>query len=104
MGLAPIKATGGAEVEKIGLVDGLKMVVFSRRFWPIGIWAFCVIGISFAVGGLWGGPYLMHVYGLSKTAAGGVLSTFALSLIFGSPLFGWLGNRLVANRYLSAAA
>ena len=93
MGLAPIKAANAAEVEKIGLIDGLKMVVFSRRFWPIGIWAFCVIGISFAVGGLWGGPYLMHVYGLSKTAAGGVLSTFALALIFGSPLFGWLGNR-----------
>jgi sugar phosphate permease len=93
MGLAPIKTAEEAQVETIGLVDGLKMVVFSRRFWPIGIWAFCVIGIAFAVGGLWGGPYLMHVYGLSKTAAGGVLSTFALALIFGSPLFGWLGNR-----------
>ena len=93
MGLAPIKTADGAETEKINLIEGLKMVFFSRRFWPIGIWAFCVIGISFAVGGLWGGPYLMHVYGLSKTAASGVLSTFALALIFGSPLFGWLGNR-----------
>jgi len=93
MGLAPIKANDEAQTAKVGLAAGLKMVVCSRRFWPIGIWAFCVIGISFAVGGLWGGPYLMHIYGLSKTAAGGVLSTFALALIFGSPLFGWLGNR-----------
>jgi MFS family permease len=92
MGLAPIKSDGAAVAEKIGLMDGMKMVAFSGRFWPIAIWAFCVVGISFAVGGLWGGPYLMHVYGLSKTAAGGVLSTFALALIFGSPLFGWLGN------------
>jgi len=82
-----------AQDERIGLARGMKMVITSGRFWPVSIWAFCVIGISFAVGGLWGGPYLMQVYGLSKTAAGGVLSTFALSLIFGSPLLGWIGNR-----------
>ena len=69
------------------------MMVTSVHFWPIAIWAFCVIGISFAIGGLWGGPYLMQVYGLSKAAAGGVLSTFALALILGSPLLGWLANR-----------
>ena len=69
------------------------MVAFSGRFWPVSIWAFCVIGISFAIGGLWGGPFLMQVYGLSKTAAGGVLSTFALALIAGSPVLGGLANR-----------
>jgi sugar phosphate permease len=97
MGLAPFKGVeevNASTEQAISLVDGLKMVVFSSRFWPVAVWAFCVIGISFAIGGLWGGPYLMHVYGLSKTAAGGVLSTFALALIFGSPLFGWLGNRI----------
>ena len=93
MGLAPVKAADAPTAAKIGLVEGLKMVVFSSRFWPLAVWSFCVIGISFAVGGLWGGPYLMNVYGLSKAAASGVLSTFALALIFGSPLCGWLGNR-----------
>ena len=93
MGLAPIKAADATMGDKIRLKDGLKMVVSSGRFWPLAVWSFCVIGVSFAIGGLWGGPYLMHVYGLSKTAAGGVLSTFALALIFGSPAFGWLSNR-----------
>ena len=93
MGLPPIRLDRAAKEAEIGLMAGMRMVVFSGRFWPIAIWAFCVVGISFAVGGLWGGPYLMQVYGLSKTAAGGVLSTFALALIFGSPLLGWLGNR-----------
>lgn len=93
MGLSPIGAGLQTEEEGIGLMRGMKMVITSGRFWPVSIWAFCVIGISFAVGGLWGGPYLMQVYGLSKTASGGVLSTFALSLIFGSPALGWLGNR-----------
>jgi len=93
MGLPPIGEMLQGEEERIGLVSGMKMVITSGRFWPVSIWAFCVIGVSFAVGGLWGGPYLMQVYGLSKTAAGGVLSTFALSLIFGSPALGWIGNR-----------
>ena len=92
MGLPPINPEKNPVSEKIDLMNGMKMVVFSAKFWPMAIWAFCVIGITFAVGGLWGGTYLMQVYGLSKTAAGGVLSTFALALIFGSPLFGWLGN------------
>ena len=35
----------------------------------------------------------MQVYGHSKTSAGGVLSTFALALIFGSPLLGWFANQ-----------
>ena len=93
MGLPSIRPDGHAAQKEIGVLSGIKMVVFSGRFWPIAVWAFCVVGISFAVGGLWAGPYLMQVYGLSKSAAGAVLSTFALAMIFGSPLLGWLSNR-----------
>jgi sugar phosphate permease len=76
----------------IHLMQSLKMVVTAGRFWPVSIWTFCVIGTSFAIGGLWGGPYLMQVYGLSNTAAGGILATFAMALIIGSPLLSWLAN------------
>jgi sugar phosphate permease len=93
MGLPTIRPDRNERQKEIGVLSGMKMVVFSGRFWPIAVWAFCVIGISFAVGGLWGGPYLMQVYGLSKSATGAVLSTFALAMIFGSPLLGWLSNR-----------
>jgi sugar phosphate permease len=93
MGLASVRPDHETAQAKIGLLSGMKMVVLSGRFWPIAIWAFCVVGLSFAVGGLWGGPYLMHVYGLSKSAAGAVLSTFAVAMIFGSPLLGWSANR-----------
>jgi MFS family permease len=78
---------------RISLLDGMRLVILSGRFWPIAIWSFCVVGLSFAIGGLWGGPYLMQVYGLSKTGAGAVLSTFSLALIGGSPLLGFLANR-----------
>jgi sugar phosphate permease len=93
MGLPSIRPGRDATQKEIGVLSGMKMVIFSGRFWPIAVWAFCVVGISFAVGGLWGGPYLMQVYGLSKSATGAVLSTFALAMILGSPLLGWLSNR-----------
>jgi len=95
MGLAPIRTEPSAGPGPgMPLWQGLKTVVTAGRFWPVSIWAFFAPGIAFAVGGLWGGPFLMQVYGLSKSAAGGVLSMFALSLIVGSPLLGWAANRL----------
>ena len=94
MGLPTITLVPVGEQERgVSLLEGLKMVVTSWRFWPISFWAFCATGISFAIGGLWGGPYLMQVYDLGKTAAGSVLSTFAVALIFGSPALSWLANR-----------
>ncbi len=79
--------------DKIGLIDGLRQVVLAARFWPISLWPFFATGIAFSLGGLWGGPFLMQVYGMSKAAAGGVLSMFALALIIGGPLLSWIANR-----------
>ena len=79
--------------EQVSLLSGIRIVILSGRFWPIAIWSFCVVGLSFAIGGLWGGPYLMNVHGLSKTGAGAVLSTFSLALIGGSPVLSYMANR-----------
>jgi sugar phosphate permease len=62
------------------------------RFWPLPVYAFCAIGTFFALAGLWAGPYLMHIHGMSKTEAGVVLSMGAFSLIAGSPLLSFLSN------------
>ncbi len=85
--------TGGPERGR-SLMEGIKLVVSSGRFWPIAVWPFFAIGVAFAFGGLWGGPYLIQVYGLSKTAAGGVLSMFAVALMVGSPFLSWIANRI----------
>ena len=94
-GFPPINIVPAVEPkEGRSLLGGVKLVVSSGRFWPISAWAFFSPGISFALGGLWGGPYLIQVYGLSKTAAGGVLSTFAVALMVGSPFESWVANRI----------
>ena len=80
--------------KKISLSAGLKMVLAEKDFWPVAIWSFFTIGIFFDLAGLWGGPYLIQVYGLSKTASGAILSMSAVALIFGSPLLGFLSNHV----------
>ena len=48
--------------------------------------SFFVCGVFFGFGGLWAGPYLMQVYGLSRAETGSVLNMLAVGLIVGAPL------------------
>jgi sugar phosphate permease len=77
---------------RIGLWQGMRVVLTARSFWPLAIYTFTAIGTFFSLAGLWGGPYLMHVYGMSKPEAGAVLSMSAISLIVGSPFLSFLSN------------
>jgi len=83
---------------KIGLWAGMRQVTGAARFWPISLWGFFCIGSSFALGSLWGGPYLMQAHGLSKIETGMVLNMSALALVLGGPLLGMLANRLGRKR------
>lgn len=83
----------------IGLGQGIKMVLKSPRFWPLAVWFFFTPGgVFFSFGGLWGGPYLMQVYGLSKTQAGGILNMLAVGMILGSPLWSWVSDKVLVSR------
>jgi sugar phosphate permease len=82
----------------IGLWEGAKRVVSEKYFWPVAIWFFFDCGIFFGFGGLWSGPYLMHTYGMSRQAVGGVLSMLAWGMILGSPLLGLFSEKVVKSR------
>ncbi|MES0349998.1 MAG: MFS transporter, partial [Desulfobacteria bacterium] len=82
----------------IGLVEGMKKVLTYPRFWPLAIWFFFDCAVFFSFGGLWGGPYLMQVYGLSKATTGQILSMIAIGMIVGSPLLSFLSNRIFKRR------
>ncbi|MGD8702349.1 MAG: MFS transporter [Desulfosarcina sp.] len=87
-----------AAVQPIPLLAGMRQVVGTWHFWPLAIWFFFDCGIFFGFGGLWGGPYLMHVHGLSREAAGAVLSMIAWGMIVGSPFLGFLSDRVLKSR------
>mgnify|MGYP006291488493 CR=1 FL=1 len=80
------------------LGQGLKLVLSNRYFWPVAIWYFFDCGIFFGFGALWGGPYLMHAYGLTRAQAGAILSMIAWGMIIGSPLLGLLSDRVLYSR------
>ncbi len=89
----PSDAVGG-----ISLCKGVKMVLTEPGFWPLAIWFFFGLGIFFSLGGLWGGPYLMQVYDLSKAASGRILSMIAVGMVVGSPLLSILSDRVFCAR------
>ncbi len=80
------------------LRQGIKLVLSNKYFWPVAIWYFFDCGIFFGFGALWSGPYLMHVYGLSRAQAGSILSMIAWGMILGSPLLGLISDRILKSR------
>ena len=88
----------GIKEEPIRLSQGVKRVVSERYFWPVAIWFFLDCGIFFGFGALWSGPYLMHVYGMSRSETGTLLSMIAWGMIIGSPVLGYLSDRVLKSR------
>jgi sugar phosphate permease len=84
--------------KQIPLLEGARRVISEKYFWPVAIWFFLNFGVFFAFGGLWGGPYLMHVYGMSRAQAGTVLSMIAWGMIIGSPPLGFLSDKVMKSR------
>ena len=72
--------------------------------------AFASFAVVLGLRGLWGGPWLMEVKGLSRVEAGNVLLAATVTLCFAPALAGvvdrWLGNRrwLLAGSHLATAA
>ena len=98
LGWPPLAEHTGAGSSAIGLLEGMKRVLSYPRFWPIAIWFFFDCAIFFSFGGLWGGPYLMQIHGLSKAKAGQILSMLAFGMIVGSPFLSFLSDRIFRGR------
>ena len=104
MGLPPLaemdalksKAPEGGN--QIGLLEGMKMVLSQRYFWPLAVWFFFTCGVLFGFGGLWGGPFMMEVYGLSKAETANILMMVAVGMIIGAPLLSFLSDRVLHGR------
>ncbi len=69
-----------------------------RDYWIISLSTFLRYGIFVAIQGLWVGPYLMEVVGLSAVQAGNLLLILNVGLIIGSPLSGWISDRVLSSR------
>jgi predicted MFS family arabinose efflux permease len=79
------------------MLQGLMEVLSNRRLRPILALNFCNYACTFTVQGLWGGPYLREVHGMSAIEAGNVLLGAVVAYQCGMLAFGPL-DRLLDTR------
>lgn len=95
---SPLEPTPSEASSSIGLAAGVKKVLACGAFWPLAAWFFFDFGIFFSFAGLWGGPYLVHVYGMSRAETGRILTMLAVGLVVGAPFVSWLSDRVFRRR------
>ena len=71
-----------------GIFAGTLAAARTRSFWPVFAMQFSAYSSFVAVVGLWGGPYLTHVYGYSLTERGNMLLVAVVGHIVGAFLWG----------------
>jgi predicted MFS family arabinose efflux permease len=79
------------------MLQGLMEVLRNPRLRPILALNFCNYACTFTVQGLWGGPFLREVHGLSPIEAGNVLLSAVIAYQLGMLAFGPL-DRLLDTR------
>lgn len=84
--------------EKVPIKETFYSLMVERSFWIIACLQFFWFGTFIAVQGLWGGPYLMHIHGLSPAKAGSILAMIAIGFFFGGPILGRLSDRVFMSR------
>lgn len=78
--------------------DSVLMISRNRQFWCVAIWFFCHFALQNSFGGLWGGPYLIDVHGMSRVEAGNVLNMMGVGMLAGGPFAGWLSDSFFKAR------
>lgn len=83
------------------LLQGLVEVLRNPDLRPILALSFCNYACTFTVQGLWGGPFLREVHGLTPIEAGNVLLAAVISYQFGMLVFGPLDRRLDTRKFIA---
>lgn len=81
-----------------GFKDDLFHVIHNKQSWLIS----CYSGLAFApvsaFAGLWGVPYLMQRYEMSRSFTAGLISLTFVGFAIGSPLAGWISDRICRRK------
>ena len=83
------------------MLQGLFEVLRNRRLHPILALNFCNYACTFTVQGLWGGPFLREVHGLSSIEAGNVLLAAVVFYQAGMLAFGPMDRVLDTRKWIA---
>ena len=76
----------------------LKSVLLNWATWPPMFAATAIYGTYMAILGVWGVPYLMQIYSLSRVEASNFILVMAFGNMVGSPLIGFISDRIRYRR------
>ncbi|MCJ7796224.1 MAG: MFS transporter, partial [Thermoleophilia bacterium] len=82
---------------------GLGRIFRSLAFWRIALMDMAIVGTMLSVQGLWGGPFLYDVFGMSRVQVGNQLLQMSAGAVVGYFAGGWLSRRTSTPRLLVGA-
>lgn len=85
---------GAPGAAPMGMLEAWKVIFGNRDFWLLGFISFAWYGAYLSVQGLWGGPYLMEVLGLSRAETGGMLMWTSVGFICGGVVIDSVARKL----------
>lgn len=97
------RVAAGARPRTPGLREvlrGIPAVIGNARTWPPILAAGGIYATLITFQGLWGVPYLVQVYGLSRVHAAALVSAIAVGIVTGAPLAGWISDHWLGARRL----
>ena len=88
----------------VSIIDCIKSVCLNRNTWPPVVAGATIYGVYMAIIGVWGIPYFMQVYGMSRIDASQLILVMAIGNMIGAPTLGILSDRTLCRRwpYISA--
>ena len=103
MGFAPVNEVAPAHEANRHWTRALAGVLANGATWP-GFFVNVGVGGSYlAFAGLWGVPYLVEVYGVTRVSAAEHTSLLLLGVAIGALAIGWLSDHLRSRRGLMRA-
>ena len=78
--------------------EGVLVVLREPNTWLLGSYAFLLFGTMTMMQGLWAVPYLMDAYGQTQQQAANTLTLWAIGLIVGCTLWGYVADLVVGSR------
>jgi len=89
----PSGADSGTETDSFReVIAGARRVLGDLDTWLMGVMLFLIFGLNFTVVGLWGVPYIVHVYEVPVSTAATAVLAANVGFALGSPAFGALSD------------
>ncbi|WP_319521950.1 MFS transporter [uncultured Desulfosarcina sp.] len=81
-----------------GFTNDIMQLFYRKDYWLISMGTFFRYGIYASVQALWAAPFLMTVLGFSQLMTGNLLFAMSIGMIIGSPICGWISDRVLLSR------